>query len=280
MKFSVCICVYDKDNAQYFKEALESIFDQKLVPNEIVLVVDGPMNQELKNIIHQFKEQTLLLDIGFKVVYLPINKGHGEARRISIEHAQYEIIALADADDLNDYNRFFKQMEIFKRNPSVSVVGSQIMEIEHDTKVPISKKEVPVEDKEIKKYLKTRCPFNQMSVMFKKADVLTAGNYIGFYHNEDYYLWIRMYLNGCTFYNHPDTLVLARVNQEFYNRRGGFKYFSSEYKIQKIMLKHSIISFLRFSFNVMVRFVIQVLLSDSLRGFIFKILFRKGVKNV
>lgn len=280
MKFSVCMCVYDKDNTQYFKEALESILNQKLVPNEIVLVADGPINQELKNIINQFKEQSLLLDIGFKVVYLPINKGHGEARRISIEHAQYEIIALADADDLNDYNRFFKQMEIFKRNPSVSVVGSQIMEIEHDTKKPISKKEVPVGDKEIKKYLKTRCPFNQMSVMFKKKDVLAAGNYIDFYHNEDYYLWIRMYLNGCIFYNHPDTLVLARVNPEFYNRRGGFKYFLSEYKIQKIMLKHSIISFPRFGFNVMVRFVIQVLLSESLRGFIFKTFFRKGVKNV
>jgi len=280
MKFSVCICVYDKDNAQYFKEALESIVDQKLLPDEIVLVADGPINQELKNIINQFKEQTLLLDIDFKVLYLPINKGHGEARRVSIEQATYGIIALADADDLNDYNRFFKQVEVFKSAPLMSVVGAQIMEIEHDTKAVISKKEVPIRDKEIKEYLKTRCPFNQMTVMFKKSDVLSAGNYIDFYHNEDYYLWIRMYLNGCTFYNHPDTLVLARVNQEFYNRRGGVKYFVSEYKLQKIMLKHSIISFPRFCFNVAVRFVIQVLLSESLRGFIFKKLFRKEVQNV
>jgi len=280
MKFSVCICVYDKDNAQYFKEALESILNQKLVPNEIVLVADGPINQELKNIINQFKEQTLLLDIDFKVIYLPINKGHGEARRVGIEQAKYEIVALADADDLNDYNRFFKQIEIFKSIPLISVVGAQIMEIEHDTKIPISKKEVPIKDKEIKKYLKTRCPFNQMSVMFKRADVLSSGNYIDFYHNEDYYLWIRMYLNGCIFYNHPDILVLARMNPEFYNRRGGFKYFLSEYKIQKIMLKHSIISLPIFGFNVVVRFVIQILLPESLRGFIFKKLFRKEVQNV
>ncbi len=280
MKFSVCMCVYNKDNAQYFKEALESVLDQKLIPNEIVLVVDGPINQELKNVINEFKEQILLLGVDFNIIYLLINKGHGEARRVSIEQAKHEIVALADADDINEYNRFNKQIEAFKSNPSISIVGAQIMEIEHDTKIPISKKEVPIEDKEIKEYLKTRCPFNQMSVMFKKADVLSAGNYIDFHHNEDYYLWIRMYLNGCTFYNHPNTLVLARVNQEFYDRRGGFKYFSSEYKIQKIMLKHSIISFPRFCFNVVVRFVIQVTLPESIRGFLFKKLFRKEVKSV
>lgn len=279
MNFSVCICVYDKDNVDYFKEALESIVNQKLVPNQIVIVVDGPINKELDDTINLFKHRTTnTLDID--VVYLPENRGHGIARKTGIERAKHEIIALADADDINDYNRFFKQMEIFRTNPSVSVVGSQIIEVEHDTKHPISQKTVPIHDKEIKSYLKRRCPFNQMSVMFKKADVLHAGNYMDFYHNEDYYLWIRMYLNGATFYNHPDTLVFARVNQKFYNRRGGLKYFLNEYNLQKIMLDSGIITFPRFSFNVCIRFIIQVLLAESLRGFIFKKLFRKKVQNV
>ena len=64
-----------------------------------------------------------------------------------------------------------------------------------------------------------------MTVMFKKDEVLEAGNYKQFYHNEDYYLWVRMYLNGGNFYNIPEILVDVRINEKFYGRRGGLKYF-------------------------------------------------------
>ena len=277
MNFSVCICVYNKYNINYFKEALESIVNQSLVPNQVVLVVDGPINDGLQNIIDNFQEKSLTLMISFEVTYLKENKGHGEARRLSIENAKYNLIALMDADDISRYNRFELQLDIFKNDNNLSIVGGQIMEIAHDTKKEISIREVPVKDKEIKQYLKTRCPFNQMSVMFKKDDVIKAGNYIDFYHNEDYYLWVRMYLNNCQFYNIPEILLDVRINEEFYNRRGGWKYFLSEFKLQRIMYKNSIISLYRFIFNSSVRFLLQVVLTNSIRGFIFKKLFRKKV---
>lgn len=277
MKFSVSICVYDKDNPNYFKEALESTIFQSLVPNQIVLVVDGAINNELQEVIDSFKIQSRQLNVFFDVTYLKENVGHGEARKISIENAKYELIALMDADDLCRYERFFKQVEVFKNNKDVSIVGGQIMEISHDTKREISMREVPVENDDIKEYLKTRCPFNQVSVMFKKEDVLQAGNYVDFYHNEDYYLWVRMYLEGFNFYNIPEILVDVRINEEFYSRRGGWKYFLSEFRLQRIMYKNSIISFVRFVFNSSVRFVLQVVLTDTIRGFIFKKLFRKKV---
>ncbi len=277
MKFSVSICVYDKDNPNYFKEALESTIFQSLVPNQIVLVVDGAINNELQEVIDSFKIQSNQLNVFFDVTYLKENVGHGEARKISIENAKYELIALMDADDLCRYERFFKQVEVFKNNKDVSIVGGQIMEISHDTKREISMREVPVENDDIKEYLKTRCPFNQVSVMFRKEDVLQAGNYVDFYHNEDYYLWVRMYLEGFNFYNIPEILVDVRINEEFYSRRGGWKYFLSEFRLQRIMYKNSIISFIRFVFNSSVRFVLQVVLTDTIRGFIFKKLFRKKV---
>ncbi len=277
MKFSISICVYDKDNPNYFKEALESTIFQSLVPNQIVLVVDGAINNELQEVIDSFKIQSNQLNVFFDVTYLKENVGHGEARKISIENAKYELIALMDADDLCRYERFFKQVEVFKNNKDVSIVGGQIMEISHDTKREISMREVPVENDDIKEYLKTRCPFNQVSVMFRKEDVLQAGNYVDFYHNEDYYLWVRMYLEGFNFYNIPEILVDVRINEEFYSRRGGWKYFLSEFRLQRIMYKNSIISFIRFVFNSSVRFVLQVVLTDTIRGFIFKKLFRKKV---
>ena len=42
---------------------------------------------------------------------------------------------------------------------------------------------------------------NQVSVMFRKNDVINAGGYLDWHFNEDYYLWIRMYLNGFKFKN-------------------------------------------------------------------------------
>jgi glycosyltransferase involved in cell wall biosynthesis len=277
MKFSVAICVYDKDNAQYFKEALESIVNQSLLPNQIVLVVDGKINNDLQKVIEIFQEDDILLNINFDVIYLQENKGHGEARKISIEKSIYELVALMDADDICRYDRFQKQIDTFKKDTNLSIVGGQIMEINHNTKKEISKRIVPNYDKDIKEYIKSRCPFNQMTVMFKKDDVIKVGNYVDFYHNEDYYLWVRMYLEGYNFYNLPDILVDVRINEEFYGRRGGLKYFLSEFKLQRIMYKNSIISLYQFIFNSTVRFALQVILTDNIRGFIFKKLARKEV---
>ena len=47
MPFSVAISVYAKDNPAYFDRALESITEkQTIIPDEIVLVVDGPIPEE------------------------------------------------------------------------------------------------------------------------------------------------------------------------------------------------------------------------------------------
>jgi len=279
MKFSVCICVYDRDNIIYFKEALESVVNQSLLPDQIVLVVDGTINKNLENVINTFKIMCLEQRVDFDITYLEHNVGHGKARKESIENAKYELIALMDADDICRYDRFEKQIGKFREDKGLSIVGGQILEIVHNTKQIVSKREVPQEDKEIKEYLKSRCPFNQMTVMFKKQDIIKVGNYVDFYHNEDYYLWVRMYLKGFKFYNLPDTLVDVRINEEFYNRRGGLKYFKSEYTLQKIMYKNNIISLFKFILNSAIRFILQVILTDSIRGILFKKLARKRIEN-
>jgi glycosyltransferase involved in cell wall biosynthesis len=277
--FSICICVYKKDNEIYFQEALESIVNQSLIPNEIVLVVDGKIENNLQNIIDNFTKICEDKKVEFNVTYLEQNVGHGKARKISIENAKYELIALMDADDICRYNRFEKQIRKFQEDDTLSIVGGQIVEIIHDNKKEVGQRIVPIEDKDIKEYLKKRCPFNQMTVMFKKQDVINVGNYIDFFHNEDYYLWVRMYLAGYKFYNLQDTLVDVRINEEFYNRRGGIKYFLSEFRLQKIMYKNNIINFSRFVINSSIRFILQVILSDTLRGILFKKLARKRIEN-
>ena len=52
--FSVLMAVYKKEQPLFFKEALRSVFEQSLIPNEVVLVKDGPLTEELEQIIVSF----------------------------------------------------------------------------------------------------------------------------------------------------------------------------------------------------------------------------------
>ena len=119
---------------------------------------------------------------------------------------------------------------------------------------------------------------NQMTVMFKKSSVEKVGGYIDWFCDEDYYLWLRMALAGMKFQNVDETLVYARVGKEMYQRRGGVKYFKSEAKLQGFMLKNKIISLPTYVINVAKRLVVQVLLPNKLRGWVFKKFARKTVK--
>lgn len=111
--------------------------------------------------------------------------------------------------------------------------------------------------------------------MFKKKEVEKAGGYQDWYHNEDYYLWVRMFLNGSVFSNLDDVLVYARTNVDFYKRRGGWRYFISEYKLQRFMYSNAINNFPTYCMNVLVRFVIQMLLPYYIREKIFIKYFRE-----
>ena len=54
--FSVAMSVYAKDNSEWFDEALSSVVNQTVKPNEIVLVVDGPIPKEIQDIIEKWKK--------------------------------------------------------------------------------------------------------------------------------------------------------------------------------------------------------------------------------
>lgn len=269
--FSVIISIYRNDNPEYVKRAVESISTcQTRCPNEIVLVVDGPIPSALDNVVMEYESNPL-----FNVVRLPENKGLGNALRIGVERAQYDIIARMDSDDVSASERFEKQITFLDNNPECDVVGGQMTEFIDSEDNIVGTRYVPSADEDIKLYLKSRCPLNHVTVMMRKAAVLGVGNYQDWHYNEDYYLWVRMTLNGCHFANVPDTLVNVRVGKEMYQRRGGWKYFKSEARLQGYMLKHGIISLPRYIYNTAIRFGVQVAIPNKLRGFVFQKFARK-----
>ncbi len=183
-----------------------------------------------------------------------------------------DLIAIMDSDDISCRNRFEKQIEAFVRNKQIDVVGGQITEFIGNPDNITGKRTVPENDREIKQYIKKRCPMNHMTVMFRKSAVEKAGGYLDWFCNEDYYLWIRMAINGAVFANVPDILVNVRVGNEMAARRGGWRYYKSEAKLQKYMLDHRLISIPRYLYNTAIRFGGEVIVPDKLRLKLFRFL--------
>ena len=58
MKFSVLMSIYEKEKPQYFVEALESVLNQTVIPNEIVIIEDGKLTKDLQDSIISFTYTT------------------------------------------------------------------------------------------------------------------------------------------------------------------------------------------------------------------------------
>lgn len=274
-RFSVAMSVYGKDRPEWFYMALNSIIDQTVKPDEIVLVVDGPIPGNLQDVVEKCsgicKEEGVLL----KVMYLSENRGLGYALKVAVRNCSNDIIARMDSDDIAMKERFEYQIKMLIKDEELAVCGGQIEEfIDYPSNV-VGKRIVPKTDKELKEYIKKRCPFNHVTVMYRKSAVLEAGNYQEWFWNEDYYLWIRMALKNQKFANVPQILVKVRVGKDMYARRGGDKYFKSEIKLQKYMLKNGLIHYPTYVDNCVKRFIIQKVLPNNVRAWVYKEFARK-----
>mgnify|MGYP004696811851 CR=1 FL=1 len=270
--FSVAISVYKSDDPKFFDRALFSITEmQTIKPDEIVLVVDGPVCEELNRVIEKYER---LYSI-FHIIRLEKNGGLGNALKIAVESSKYDLIARMDSDDVSLPTRFEQQLRYFEEHPEVDIVGGDITEFIGDESNIVGKRVVPKSNEEIREYMRRRCAFNHMSVMYKRNAVQGAGGYQDWFCNEDYYLWIRMWLNHAVFANTGSILVNVRVGKEMYQRRGGWKYFKSEAKLQSFMLKKGVIRVPRYLVNVSERLILQVLMPNKVRGWVFRIFARQ-----
>jgi len=234
--------------------------------------VDGPIGSELNDVIEKYVQDS---DI-YKVIRLAQNVGLGNALKIAVESASHELVARMDSDDISEPTRFEQQLAVFEKDPMVDIVGGDISEFIDAEDNVVAYRCVPQSNKEIREYMQTRCPLNHVSVMFKKTSVQKAGGYLDLFWNEDYYLWIRMFLCGAIFANTGTVLVNVRTGNDMYQRRGGKQYFESEKFLQQYMLNNKMISKNTYCKNILKRWIVQRVLTNRLRGWVFRTFARKG----
>lgn len=264
--------IYRNTKVNEMKLCVDSMINQTIAPSQIVVVVDGPIDGLLEEYVKELEKNQL-----FTVLRLDSNVGLGEALKFGMEVCRYEIVARMDTDDICVLDRMEKQLKVLE-DLSISIVGSNIAEFIGTKDNVVSVRDVPSTHDEIVTYMKKRCPFNHMTVTFRKSEVLKAGGYMHWHYDEDSYLWVRMYLAGCRFANIEENLVFARIDQDTFRRRGGKKYYLSEKALFKFMLDNKIISKKEYFIAVTMRFIIQVVLPNRLRGWLFINFMRKKQK--
>lgn len=271
-KFSVLTSVYKNDNVSQVEESLDSLVNQTVKPDEIIMTIDGPIPEELHAFLYDYAKKHNIL----KLVPLEKNVGLGNALNEGLKHCSNEYVARMDSDDICVPDRFEKQIKFITEN-GLDICGGAINEFIESPDKPIAKREVPLTSDEIKIYIKKRTPFNHVSVMFKKSVVLSAGSYQDMHYIEDYFLWCRMLLNNAKMGNSSDVYVNVRINEEMYMRRGGYKYFKSQKQLYKYMLNNKMMNVIDYIKILFIRFCVQVLLPNKMRAKLYKKHLRKNI---
>ena len=270
MHFSVLFSLYYKENPIFFRQSLCSILSQTILPDEIVLVLDGPLPEELNCVVQELQQKIPFLI----VVPLLVNQGLGKALNEGLKHCRNELVARMDADDIARSNRFEKQLKVFHEHPEIDVCGAWIEEFEGNISHIVSVRKLPEEHEEIFSFAKKRNPINHPVVMFRKKAVLAAGGYQHFSLFEDYYLWVRMLMNGARFYNIQESLLFFRFSSAMFKRRGGWKYAMDEFRFQSLLRRKGFITWPVCIKNIGIRFVTR-LMPNTLRSWTYKTLLRK-----
>jgi len=269
--------VYRNDKPEFVCRAIRSVTkDQTLQPSEVILMVDGPVSDGLRNAITAEATENNII----KPIWNKENQGLGKVLQEGLLLCSNELVARMDADDIALPDRFEKQVVFMTERSDIAVIGGQISEFIDSPENIVAYRNVPLSPAKCRRYFRDRDPLNHMTVMFRKSAVLDAGNYLPWHLDEDTYLWGRLLEKGYHIANLPDVLVNVRVGKEMYARRGGWRYFKSDTRILKWKLQHGLTDYPRFLYNYAVRFIIQVLMPNKVRAWVFQKMLRKSAENI
>lgn len=210
-KYSVLMSLYKKENPEYLKSSIDSMLNQSVKPDEIVMVEDGPLTPELYAVLDSYP---ILHRVRNKT-----NLGLGLALNAGLKECRNELVARMDTDDCSKPERCEKQLARFLEKPYLSIVGSHIDEFVDDISNVISQRIVPTTSDDIYNFAKKRSAFNHPTVMYSKTAVLENNGYSDLKRNQDVDLFGRMQFEGYKAENIDEALLWFRSSDELAKRR-------------------------------------------------------------
>lgn len=270
-KYSVLMSLYIKETPEHLSAAIGSMLAQTVQPDEIVLVLDGPITSALQSVIDGFIEGRPHL---FTIVDGKYNRGLGLALNLGLAHCRNELVARMDTDDISKPERCEKQLRAFEDDSRLDIVGAYVDEFVSDVGHVVSTRRVPTENKDIYEFAKRRSAFNHPVVMYRKSRVLENCGYADLRRNQDVDLFGRMLFFGCRATNLGESLLWFRADSGLARRRKSWENTKSYIATIKRFWKMGYASFMDY-IVVSCAQTVMFIMPTSVQQWIYKSFLRK-----
>lgn len=241
-KIAVIMSLYKNDRLEFVKLAVESILGQTYVDFDFYIQNDGPIHPEVDSYLLGLTDERVIIQKRSE------NKGLAYSLNELLEivmHKGYEYIARMDADDISMPERFEKQLAYLKLHPEVECLGTWAIEINSKGE-EYYRKQMPQTHKECNKMFRKRDCMIHPTVIYRRSYIEKAGFYaLDTYFGEDTMMWAQGFKAGCVFGNVPEYLLMFRLDDNFFERRRGWKHakgiFTLRHRVNR-MLNYGIVA--------------------------------------
>lgn len=235
-RLAVIMSLYKSDVIEYVKLATESILNQSYADFDFYIQYDGNVQKDVDEYLSGIKDERININRREenKGLAFSLNELLG-----IIMPKQYEYIARMDADDISMPERFEKQIEFMEAHPETGCLGTWAIEINSDGS-EYYRKQMPETHEGCWKQFMIRDCMIHPTVMFRRSYIEKAGLYsLDTYFGEDTMMWAQGFAAGCKFANVPEYLFKFRLNDDFFNRRRGWKHakgiLTLRWKVNKML---------------------------------------------
>lgn len=271
-KYSVYMSVYIKENPEYFYKSVESMINQTIKPDEIIIVCDGPLTTELENVLSSFCAEYPFI----KAIRLKENMGRSYAAQVGLNACSNEIVLRMDSDDISLPYRAELSLEALRH---CDIVGGIIAEFDGDVDNITGLRILPNKHNDIVKFSKKRSPINNVTVAFKKSLIEKINGYnVNLKYAEDYFLWVKAIQNGAICNNINYIFVYVRAGNDMASRRND-EFYKATKTLRKYMLKTKYINFFQYGFyNLCQWFVFHM--PNCFKLWFYKTFLRKSCNKI
>lgn len=265
-KISVIIPTYNNEND--IERCIDSILSQTYKNFEIILVDDCSTDNTFQKIKFLYSEYH-----NIKLLKNNKNRKAAYTRNRAIKHATGNYIAIQDADDYSEVNRFEKQVEFLDKNQQFHFVGSNSSSFDDKG---IWKKsntdQIPIfED------FGSKTPFVHASIMFRAEVLHSMGGYRVAKETErgqDYDLLFRLYEQGYRGYNLQEYLYFYQETLETIRKRSLGK------RIMAVRMKLRYFPWSEMNVKEKIRIVKTIIISFIPSPLMYKLLKYKSKKSL
>tara|TARA_X000000950_G_scaffold21363_1_gene23104 strand:- start:16968 stop:17720 length:753 start_codon:yes stop_codon:yes gene_type:complete len=219
---SVIMSVYNGEKT--IANSINSILNQTFTDYEFIIIDDGSTDKTCK-IIKNFKDKRIKFFTNKK------NIGLTKVLNLAISKSKYDLIARQDADDISCKERFNLQLQEFKKDKNLVLLGSKAL-VRSKNKSFVTKN---IDNIRIKNILKYQNVFIHSSIMIKKKEF----EKINFYNekfkvSQDYDAWLRISLfNNYKIKIINKVLVVRNIESSSVSLKKNFNQAYNSYIVRK-----------------------------------------------